>query len=156
MAQEQVFTNAVFYVQCGGYGIGFSELSGIEHKVDAAEYQFCDEKGNLIHTKQFGKHSPPGSVKLKRAVDQAGLTKMLAWHAEAAAGNRSTSKDATFKIKNPGNGEDLTFTLTSCWVSSINVSSAKAGDSAPLTVEVTLACEDIRPVGVPVLSTTVH
>jgi phage tail-like protein len=141
--QPQVVTAARFYLNFTNLGtIAFSELQGISSKVGSQEYIYCDDKGALIHTKQFGKTEPP-SVTLKRGLDVAGNTALMAWHAMARAGDPGARGDGTLTVMDASGQGSIVYTLHNAWCSELQVSSMKAGDSAVATIECKVTCESI-------------
>jgi phage tail-like protein len=141
--QPQVVSAARFYLNFTNLGtIAFSELQGISSKVAPQEYIYNDDKGNTIHTKQFGKTDPP-VVTLKRGLDAAGNAKLMAWHALARVGDPSARGDGTLTIMDASGQDSIVYSLHNAWCSELQVSSMKAGDSAVATIEVKVTCESI-------------
>lgn len=141
--QTQVVSAARFYLTFTNLGtIAFSELGGISSKVGALEYIFNDDKGNTIHTKQFGKTEPP-TITLKRGLDSAGNNKLMAWHAMARQGLAAARGDGTLTVMDASGAEPIVYTLQNAWCSEIQVSGMKAGDSAVATIEIKITCEHI-------------
>lgn len=141
--QPQVVTAARFYLQFTNLGtIAFAELSGITSKVGSQEYIYNDDKGNTIHTKQFGKTEPP-TVTLKRGLDEAGNAKLMAWHGMARQGVPAARGDGTLTVMDAAGNDPIVYTLQNAWCSEITVSGMKAGDSAVATIEVKITCENI-------------
>ncbi|PRY39072.1 phage tail protein [Umezawaea tangerina] len=145
--QSQVVSAARFYLSFSNLGtIAFSELGGISSKVGAQEYIYNDDKGNTIHTKQFGKTEPP-VIQLKRGLDAAGNTKLMAWHAMARIGDPKARGDGTLKVMDASGKEAITYVLHNAWCSEILISGLKAGDSAVATIECKVTCEliEVKP-----------
>ncbi len=141
--QPQVVTAARFYLSFTNLGtIAFSELQGISSKVASQEYIYNDDKGNTIHTKQFGKTEPP-TVTLKRGLDAAGNAKLMAWHAMARVGDPQARGDGTLTVMDTSGKESIVYSLHNAWCSELQVSGMKAGDSAVATIECKVTCESI-------------
>lgn len=141
--QDQVVSAARFYLSFHNLGtIAFSELGGISSKVTSQEYIYNDDKGNTIHTKQFGKTEPP-TVTLKRGLDAAGNAKLMVWHGMAREGKAAARGDGTLTVMNAAGGEPIVYTLQNAWLSEITISGMKAGDSAVAMIECKITCENI-------------
>jgi phage tail-like protein len=141
--QSQVISAARFILDFTNLGkIAFSELSGITSKVVPQEYIYNNDKGETIHTKQFGKTEPP-TVTLKRGLDAAGNAKLMAWHAYARAGDPVARGDGTLTIMDAKGEGQIVYTLHHAWCSELVISGMKAGDSAVATIECKITCESI-------------
>lgn len=124
--------------------MGFSELTGITSKVSATEYAYCDEKGMTHYSKQFGK-TEAATVKLKRGFDSLGMMELLKWHGLARNGIQDSRVDVVLEVYNKGKSDEqvAVYRLAEAWLSDINVSGMKAGDSGVATIEVTITCANI-------------
>ncbi|WP_410586172.1 phage tail protein [Amycolatopsis sp. lyj-23] len=141
--QAQVISAARFYLSFSNLGtIAFSELQGITSKVGSQEYIYNDDKGNTVHTKQFGKTEPP-TITLKRGLDASGNAKLMAWHALARNGDPTARGDGTLTIMDAQGKGQIVYTLHHAWCSELVVSGMKAGDSAVATIECKVTCESI-------------
>lgn len=141
-----------FIVDCPALsgGLGFSELTGITSKVPPTEMPTCDAKGRVVYYKAFGKNEA-ATVKLKRGFDQDGMMKLLAWHSAARNGLTNLKQDVHLEVFDKGKDPesdtaDAEYKLENAWLSEINVSPMKAGDSAVATIEITIVCEFIDTV----------
>lgn len=141
--QSQVITAARFYLNFTNLGtIAFSELQGITSKVASQEYIFNDDKGQTIHTKQYGKTEPP-TITLKRGLDAEGNAALLRWHAYARVGDPAGRGDGTLTIMDANGKGQIVYTLHHAWCSELQVTSMKAGDSAVAMIECKVTCESI-------------
>jgi phage tail-like protein len=141
--QPQVVTAARFYLNFTNLGsIAFSELQGITSKVAVQEYIYNDDRGQTIHTKQFGKTEPP-TVSLKRGLDAPGNAALMAWHAMARAGDPTARGDGTLTVMDASGQESIVYSLHNAWCSELVISGMKAGDSAVATIECKVTCEHI-------------
>jgi phage tail-like protein len=147
--QAQVVTAARFVVDFPGTPMGriaFSELGGISSKVASQEYVYNDDRGDTVHTKQYGKTDPP-TISLKRGLDVAGNKKLMAWHALARSGKEQARADGTLAVMDASGSSKIVYVLHGAWCSELTVSGMKAGDSAVATIECKITCEKIEATG---------
>lgn len=146
--QDQVITAARFFIEFSHIGrIAFSELSGITSKVSAQEYIYNNDRGETVHTKQFGKTEPP-TITLKRALDADGSAKLMAWHAMSRAGEPTARSTGTLTVMDASGNQtsEIIYTIHGGWCSELLVSSMKAGENAVATIECKITCEEIAVV----------
>jgi phage tail-like protein len=150
----RLITAARFLLQVtgGSESWGFSELSGISMEVEPHEFIFCDNRGGIVHTKQYGKTKPP-TVTLKKPMDEDKA--LWGWHLAAQAGSPNARLDCTLIAYAAGSpGEQPTdqakvfeWLLQAAWPGKIELTALKAGatDSPQLTV--TFHCDLITVPG---------
>jgi phage tail-like protein len=143
----------VLGVTGGSAAWGFSELAGIAVEIEPSEYIFCDAKGTVVHTKQYGKTKPP-TVTLKKPMDDDKT--LWGWHLNAQAGSPNARLDCTlaaYGAGSPGITPDasnpvFSWTLLSAWPSKIDLAGMKAGATETPLMTVTFACDLIEPTGI--------
>jgi phage tail-like protein len=142
--QQQVISAARFIIEFSQPmgQIAFSELAGISSKVGSQEYIYNDDKGNTIHTKQFGKTEPP-TVTLKRALDSEGSKLIMNWHKVARGGDSAARQDGLLKVMGGDGKNQVIYKLHHAWCSEVTISGMKAGSSDVATIECKLTCEEI-------------
>jgi phage tail-like protein len=124
--------------------IAFAELGGIASKVGSQEYIYNDDKGQTIHTKQFGKTEPP-TITLKRGLDTEGNRLIMLWHHRARTGDPTARLDGLLTVmdaKTPPSIQ-IVYKLHNAWCSEVTISGMKAGASDVATIECKLTCEEI-------------
>lgn len=142
-SQSQVITAARFFVEFPHLGkIAFSELGGITSKVASTAYIYNNDKGETIHTKQYGQTDPP-TITLKRGLDIDGNAKLLAWHAMARQGAPNARGLGTLTVMDASGQAEIVYTLVDGWCSELSISQMKAGDSAVATIECKITCAEI-------------
>lgn len=149
--QSQVVSAARFVIDFTGTPVGriaFSELGGISSKVASTEYIFNDDKGNTVHTKQYGKTEPP-TITLKRGLDKDGNAALMAWHLLARQGLPTARADGFLEVysKNSTGDPEIVYDLEEAWCSDLTISGIKAGDSSVATIEVKINCSNISVAG---------
>jgi phage tail-like protein len=131
---------------------GFSELAGINMEVEPNEFIYCDNKGGIVHTKQYGKTKPP-TVTLKKGMDSD--TSLWGWHLAAQAGSQRARLDCTlmaYAAGSPGvspSASDKVFEwlLWNAWPSKVDLANMKAGATDTPLLTVTFACDHITVPG---------
>jgi phage tail-like protein len=137
-----VISASSFVISIDGVEVTFSELSGINSEVEAVEYISSDAQGNIVHTKQFGKTKPP-KITLKRAVDDQGSGVIWAWHQLVLTGDPTASKSCSLALKDAQRNTLLTYTLENAWVSKIDISGLKSGQSEVVMETTEIVCDAI-------------
>lgn len=145
-SQESVISAARFVADFKTTPMGtlaFSELGGINSKVGSSEYIFNDDRGNTVHTKQFGKTDPP-TITLKRGLDAVGNARILAWHEQARLGDPQARQDGTLTVFRAGSDQrEAWYTIYKAWISEVSITSMKAGSSDVAMIECKITCEHI-------------
>lgn len=136
-----VITAARFIISIDGIDTSFSELSGINSEVEAAEYISVGTDGSISHTKQFGKTKPP-TITLKRGVDNSG--NMWTWHQLVLTSDPSARKTATLSLQDAQGTTFQKYVLEGAWVSKLEIGGLKAGDSAVVMETVQIVCDYIE------------
>lgn len=148
--QAQIVSAPRFYVDIQGVPIAsFQEMSSMVSEVDAQEYIYCDDKGAVQHTKQYGKTKPP-EVTLKRGFDSD--LNLWTWHQQVRWNSPTAPQDATLVVvqtrANPTNGNDtevvMSFHLHNAWPKKLEITGLKAGDSAVAIESIVLCCDQIE------------
>ncbi|MFC4857274.1 phage tail protein [Actinophytocola glycyrrhizae] len=142
--QDQVISAPRFYIEFSHIGkIAFSELGGITTKVATQEYIYNNDKGETVHTKQYGKTEPP-TITLKRGLDWDGNHKLMVWHAMSRRGDPAARSSGTLIVSDASGKNEITYVINGGWCSELQVTSMKAGDSAVAMIECKITCEDIE------------
>jgi phage tail-like protein len=140
-----VMSASTFVIQVDGIQVAtFSELSGINSEVEAAEYIATGTEG-IVHTKQFGKTKPP-VVTLKRGLDSDSY--IWSWHQAVLLGDPAARKTCSLQMfaasASPRSGKPLiTYLLENAWPSRVEIGGMKAGQSEIVTETVVLNCDQI-------------
>jgi phage tail-like protein len=152
--QPVVLSAARFVLQVtgGSSSWGFSELTGIAMELEPHEFIYCDAKGGIVHTKQYGKTKPP-SVTLKKPMDDD--TALWGWHLAAQAGSSAARLDCTliaYKAGSPGvkpsqDSKVFEWLLQSAWPSKLDLTGMKAGATETPLLTATFACDLITVPG---------
>jgi phage tail-like protein len=149
--QSQVISAARFYIDFPGTlgRIAFSELGGINSKVNAQDYTYNDDKGITRITKQYGKTDPP-TITLRRGLDRAGTAKLMEWHAMARLGKKEARVLGSLVVTDASGSGDvqIKYDLHGAWCSELNVTNMKAGSSEVAMLECKITCEFIGVEGV--------
>ena len=143
--QSQVISAPRFYIEFEHIGrIAFSELGGITTKVSTQEYIYNDDRGQTVHTKQYGKTEPP-TISLKRGLDFDGNTKLMAWHAQSRDGDPLARADGFLIVMDASgaNTSEIEYVIHNGWCSELQISSMKAGDTNVAMIECKITCERI-------------
>lgn len=125
----------------------FSELAGINSQVAPAQYIYTGGKGQVNHTKQYGKTRPP-TVTLKKPMDTD--RSLWAWHMAVQNGNLQARQDATLMVYSAGqptragSRPAMEYVLQKAWPKKIEVSGMKAGRTDTAMITVTFACDRIQ------------
>jgi phage tail-like protein len=157
-SQNKVVSAPRFYISVDGVPVAsFQEMSSLVSEVDAQEYIYCDDKGNVTHTKQYGKLKPP-EVTLKRGFDNDKY--LWTWHMRVRYNDPTAPVDAHLNVVQTKAGATrpddietvMAFSLWSAWPKKLEVAGLKAGDSAVALETVVLVCDRIEflPNGKPV------
>jgi phage tail-like protein len=148
--QSKVVSAPRFYISVDGVPVAsFQEMSSMVSEVDAQEYIYCDNKGAITHTKQYGKTKPP-EVTLKRGFDDDKY--LWTWHMRVRYNDPTAPIDANLNVvqtsagaKDPSDVETvMAFRLINAWPKKLEVSGLKAGDSAVAVQSVILVCDQIE------------
>lgn len=142
-AQPNVVSVGAIDLQLNGADIPFSALGGITANVVPHEFIYSDTPAGVsIHTKQFGKTTPP-QVVLKGALDQTNFHTVYTWHQNARLGKPGARQDATLNLRSADGNTVFSYTLVNAWVTKLDISSGKAGASSAITLTVTIAATQI-------------
>lgn len=148
-SQTQIVSAPRFYIDIQGVAVAsFQEMSSMVSEVDAQEYIYCDSKGEVQHTKQYGKTKPP-EVTLKRGFDTD--KHLWVWHTQVRANSPAAPQDATLCVvqasptatKPSDTVPVYSFLLRNAWPRKLEITGLKAGDSAVAIQSVVLVCDAI-------------
>lgn len=135
-----------FRISTDQVSIPLIELKGINSTVEPHEYIYNDDKGKVVHSKNFGKTKPP-QVVVVTALDFNTFPKIMAWHQAARSGSDQARKDVHLFIYNTDGSSNPPYTLEGAWLSKVDVTGAKAGQTETVTVTLTLECDAIDAPG---------
>jgi phage tail-like protein len=134
-------TAAGFILMAGGQKIAsFQEMAGINAQVEPREFIYGDPQGRIVHTKQFGKTTPP-EVTLKRGLDDGKA--LWAWHQLVLSGTATARQTATIQAIAPSGRVVFSWTLVNAWPKKIEISGMKAVSADVLVETVTLVADHI-------------
>jgi phage tail-like protein len=148
--QQKIVSAPRFWIDIQGVpAASFQEMSSMVSEVDAQEYIFCNEQGEVNHTKQFGKTKPP-EVTLKRGFDSD--KSLWMWHLQVRANSPSAPQTATLHVVQTKAGATdssqtetvMSFVLHRAWPKKLEITGLKAGDSAVAIESIVLVCDSIE------------
>jgi hypothetical protein len=137
-----IVSSANIMLGVDSYSVPISEIKSVTSSVEKHELLFCDERGNLNHTKQYGKTVPP-SVTLTSPLIPDFLKMIYAWHKDVLAGHPEARRDAHLSVMPKGGQYKIMYQLLLAWPTKIDLGNVKAGATESGQINFTLECDHI-------------